>query len=104
MSSRGEIQACCSQAKDKLAGKAECINIDLSDPKEAEFIKELKIDPNTSEPVTLVINPQGQVTGKYDGEVQVANLVAAATKVVKSGGCCPSGSGKTCGPTPPKTK
>lgn len=103
MSSRGEIQACCSQAKDKLVGKAECINIDLSDPKEAEFIKELKIDPNTPEPVTLVINPQGQVTGKYDGEVQVANLVAAATKVVKSG-CCAPGSGKTCGPTPPKTK
>jgi len=103
MSSRGEIQACCSQAKDKLAGKAECINIDLSDPKEAEFIKELKIDPNTLEPVTLVINPQGQVTGKYDGAVQVTNLVEAATKVVKSG-CCPPSSGKSCGPTPPTKK
>lgn len=103
MSSRGEIQACCSQAKDKLTGKAECINIDLSDPKEAGFIKELKIDPNTPEPVTLVINPQGQVTGKYDGAVQVTNLVEAATKVVKSG-CCPPSSGKSCGPTPPKKK
>jgi len=103
MSSRGEVQASCSQAKGKLEGKTECINIDLSDSKEAEFIKELKIDPNTPEPVTLVINPQGQVTGKYDGEVQVANLVAAATKVVKSG-CCPPSSGKSCGPTPPKTK
>jgi len=103
MSSRGEVQACCSQAKDKLAGKAECINIDLSDPKEAGFIKELKVDPNTTVPVTFVINPQGQVTGKYDGGVQVTNLVEAATKVVKSG-CCAPGSGKTCGPTPPKTK
>ena len=103
MPSRGEVQSCCSQAKDELAGKAEYINVDLSDPKEAGFIKELKIDPNPPEPITLVINAQGQVTGKYGGEVQVANLVQAATKVVKSG-CCPPGSGKTCGPTKAKKK
>jgi thiol-disulfide isomerase/thioredoxin len=103
MSSRGEVQSCCSQAENKLAGKAEYINIDLSDPKEADFIKELKVDPNTTVPVTFVINPQGQVTGKYDGEVQVTNLVEAATRVVKSG-CCPPSSGKSCGPTQPKTK
>jgi len=103
MSSRGEVQTYCSQAKDKLAGKAEYINIDLSDPKEAGFIRELEIDPNTPEPVTFVINSQGQMTGRYEGEVQVTNLVQAATKVVKSG-CCPPGSGKTCGPTKPKKK
>jgi len=103
MSSRGAVQSCCSQAKEKLAGKAEYIRVDLSDPKEADFIKELKVDPNTSVPVTFVINPQGQVTGKYDGAVQVTNLVEAATKVVKSG-CCPPSSGKSCGPTQPKTK
>jgi len=103
MSSKGDVQSCCSQAESKLAGKAEYISIDLSDPKEANFIKELKIDPNTSVPVTFVINPQGQVTGKYDGEVQVANLVAAANKVVKSG-CCPPSSGKSCGPTQPQKK
>lgn len=103
MSSRGEVQSCCSQAENKLAGKAEYINIDLSDPKEADFIKELKVDPNTSVPVTFVINPQGQVTGKYEGEVQVTNLVEAATKVVKSG-CCAPGSGKTCGPTTTQKK
>ena len=103
MSSKGEVQSCCSQAESKLAGKAEYISVDISDPKEANFIKELKIDPNTSVPVTLVINPQGQVTGKYDGSVQVTNLVEAATRVVKSG-CCAAGSGKTCGPTQPKKK
>jgi thiol-disulfide isomerase/thioredoxin len=103
MSSRGEVQSCCSQAESKLAGKAEYISVDLSDPKEADFIKELKVDPNTSVPVTFVINPQGQVTGKYDGAVQVTNLVEAATKVVKSG-CCPPSSGKTCGPKQPQKK
>jgi len=103
MSSCKDIQACCSQAETQLGGKAEYINVDLSDSKEANFIKELKVDPNTLVPVTFVINSQGQVTGKYDGEVQVTNLVEAATKVVKSG-CCPPGSGKTCPPPQPKKK
>lgn len=103
MPSRGGVQACCSQAEGKLAGKAEYLSVDLSDPEEAGFIKELKIDPNTLEPVTFVINPQGQMTGKYEGEVQVTNLVQAATKVVQSG-CCPPSSGKTCPPPKAKTK
>ncbi|HEX9909462.1 MAG TPA: redoxin domain-containing protein [Desulfatiglandales bacterium] len=103
MTSRAEVRTCCSQAQDALAGKAEYINVDLSDPREAGFIKELRIDPNTAEPVTFVINPQGQVTGKYGAGVQVADLVEAATRVVKSG-CCPTGSGKTCPPAQPKKK
>jgi thiol-disulfide isomerase/thioredoxin len=103
MASQREVKACCSQAKDKLAGKAEYINIDLTDPKETGFIIELKIDPNTPEPITFVINPQGQMTGKYGPEVQVADLVEAATRVVKSG-CCPPSSGKTCAPTDAQKK
>lgn len=104
MPSKQKVQSCCSQAKDKLAGKAEYINIDLSDPKEAGFIKELKIDPNSPEPVTFVINSQGQVTGKYGVDIQVANLVQAATRVVKSG-CGPSSSCVTpCEPTNAKKK
>ena len=95
MSSRGNIRASCSQAIRALSGKVEYIEIDLSDAEEAGFIRELRIDSNSTEPVTLVINPQGQVTGKYDGEVQVANLVQAATRIVQ-GGCCPPSSGKTC--------
>ncbi len=104
MSSCNNVQSCCSQAETLLEGRTEYINIDLNDPKEADFIKELKVDPNTSVPVTFVINSQGQVNGKYDGEVQVTNLIAAANKVAKSGGCCSPGSGKTCGPTPSQKK
>ncbi len=103
MPSRGEIQTSCSQAKSKLAGKGEYISVDLSDPKEAGFIRELKIDPDTPKPVTFVINPQGQLTGKYEGKVQVTDLVQAATRVVKSG-CCPTGSGQVCPPTNPQKK
>jgi peroxiredoxin len=103
MTSRAEVRNCCSQAQAALAEKAEYINVDLSDPKEAGFVKELRIDPNAAEPITFVINPQGQVTGKYGAGVQVADLVGAATKVVQSG-CCPTGSGKTCPPAQPKRK
>ncbi|NIM96953.1 MAG: hypothetical protein GTO24_02355 [candidate division Zixibacteria bacterium] len=103
MPSRKAVQTCCSQAQDALAGKAEYIHIDLSDPKEAGFIKELRIDLNMAEPITFVINSQGQVTGKYGTEVQVANLVEAATRVVKSG-CCPPSSGKSCPPATPEKK
>jgi hypothetical protein len=103
MSGCKDVQSCCSQAETQLGGKAEYISIDLNDPKEADFINELKVDPNSAVPVTFVINSQGQVTGKYDGEVQVTNLVAAATKVASSG-CCPTGSGKTCPPPQPKKK
>jgi thiol-disulfide isomerase/thioredoxin len=103
MPARGEVQTCCSQAKSNLAGKAEYIGVDLSDPREAGFVKELRIDPNTAEPITFVINSQGQVTGKYGTEVQVANLVEAATRVVKSG-CCPPSSGKSCPPATSEKK
>jgi hypothetical protein len=103
MASREEVKTCCSQAETRLAGKAEYIDIDLSDPKEAGFIAELRIDASSPQPLTFVINPQGQVTGKYREEVQVADLVQAATKVVKSG-CCPPSSGKTCAPTDAQKK
>lgn len=100
---REEVKTCCSQAESRLAGKAEYIDVDLSDPREAAFIKELGIDASTPQPLTFVINSQGQVTGKYGEEVQVADLVQAATRVVKSG-CCPPSSGKTCAPTDAQKK
>ncbi len=95
MLSREAIHSSCLQAKDKLAGIAEYISIDLLDPEEMGFIRELGIDPATPVPVTLVINSQSQVAAKYEGEVQVDNLVEAVTTVVPSG-CCSVGSGKTC--------
>ena len=55
---------------------------------------------DATEPITLVINAQGQITGTYTGTADVASLAQAATK--KAGGCCPStvqGGSKSCGPT-----
>jgi len=100
MASRKDIQSCCSQAETKLSGKAEYVSVDLSDPAEAGFMKNLKVNPDATEPVTLVVNAKGQVTGTYNGKVEVDQLVAAATKVVSSG-CGPGSSCApgACGPT-----
>ena len=88
--------AACSQMKDRSA----LIQIDMDDPNETRFLTQLKIDRAATEPVILVVNPQGQITGTYTGAVDVASLVQAAT--MKAGGCCPStvsGGSKSCPPT-----
>lgn len=88
--------AACSQMSDKSV----VIQIDMDDPQEAAFVSQLKLSRASSEPITLVVNAQGQVTGTYTGALDVASLVQAATK--KAGGCCPTsvqGGSKSCGPT-----
>ena len=49
-------------------------------------------------PITYVVNAQGQVASMFTGIAEAKSLVDAAKKKVSSG-CCPPGSGKTCGPT-----
>ncbi len=98
MSDESNVLSSCQSTCGELKGKCEIVIIDLTDQSEETFLKELKIDPNASKPVTIVINSQGQLTGKFDGPVEVGQLVQAATKKVSSG-CCPPSSGKTCAPT-----
>jgi thiol-disulfide isomerase/thioredoxin len=92
-----KIEQSCEEAKTKLEGKAEHITIDVTDPKEKGFLQEMKINPESPDPVTIVINTQRQIAGTYAGEVKVEDLILAATKVA-AGGCCPGGGGsKGCG-------
>jgi len=102
MSTKSEVASCCATASGQMRGKCTSINVDMEDPAEALFLKLLKVDMQATEPVTVVVNAQGQVTGSFNGPMDVAKLVQAATRKVS--GCCPSGSGKTCGPTPEKKK
>ncbi len=102
MSAKADVADCCASASGKLRGKCTLIDVNMDDKAEAAFLKQLKVNTQSTEPVTVVINAQGQVTGSFNGPVDVAKLVQAATKKVKSG-CCPPGSGKSCGPTK-KTK
>jgi hypothetical protein len=99
MATQSGAKAACAAACGQLADKCVTLQIDMDDPQEASFLAAMKVDLASVEPVTLVINAQGQVAGTYAGAADVASLVQAATK--KVGGCCPStvqGGAKGCGP------
>lgn len=96
MNQKSDIVNTCAQACIEMQQNAKIIEIDLDDPKENSFLTELKIDRSLTTPTTFVINSKGQVTGKFDGEVNSTELVATAKKV-SAGGCCPGGSSKGCG-------
>lgn len=94
MPKESKVTSACAAACGQMAGKCAAVQVDLEDTDELSFLNELKISPEATEPVTVVINAQGQVTGSFQGAVEVGNLVQAASK--KAGGCC---SGKSsCGP------
>ncbi len=79
----GTCATACSQMNDKC----EMVQIDMDDPQEKAFLTQLKVNMAATEPVTLVVNAQGQITGTYTGAVDLPVLVQAATK--RASGCCP---------------
>jgi hypothetical protein len=100
MPSSTVVASGCAAACSQMMGKCVAVDVNIDDPLEAEFLTLLKVNLQSTEPVTVVINAQGQITGSFNGPVDVAQLVQAATK--KAGGCCPTGSGKSCAPAPKK--
>ena len=76
--------AACAAACGQLQGKCVTIQIDIDDAAEAGFLTQMNVNLASTEPVTLVVNAQGQLTGTYTGATDVAALVQAATK--KAGG------------------
>lgn len=98
MAEKTTIMNTCQQACIEMENNAKMIEISLDDPKETQFLTELRVNMTATEPTTYVINSQGQITGTFTDDVNSTTLVASAKKVAASG-CCPSGSGKSCGPT-----
>jgi hypothetical protein len=101
MSGAPQVTSTCAMACSQMKGKCVAIDISMDNPAEAGFLKQLKVNLQATEPVTVVLNAQGQLTGTFNGPVDVTNLVQAATK--KAAGCGPKGcGGKPCGPAPKK--
>lgn len=103
MTSVETVNNSCAAACQQMAGKSVQVKVDMDDPAETGFLTEMKINVASTEPVTVVANPQGQISGTYIGDVQVTQLVTSATK--KVGGCCPSTVSKpdaSCSPTTKK--
>jgi len=95
MPKEATMTTACAAACSQMQGKCASVKVDLEDEDELPFISELKINPQSTDPVTVVINAQGQVTGSFQGAVEVGSLVQAATK--KAGGCCGGGT-SSCAP------
>ena len=94
MTDRTKVFDTCKAACSQMKNKAAFVSIDMDDKKESSFLAQLKINTLSTEPVTAVINTQRQLTGSFNGPVEVKNLMDAAVK--KAGGCCPDGNKKGC--------
>jgi hypothetical protein len=98
MVNKDNVMNTCQKACIEMENNAKMIEISLDDPKEKQFLTELKVNMEATEPITYVINSKGQMTGAFNDDVNSTDLVASAKKV--SSGCGPSGCGsKPCGPT-----
>lgn len=77
------------------------VKVDPSDPAETKFLSQLGVDPGSTVATTVLLAPPGSVIGTFQGATTMDKLVASvqAAAAPRSGGCCPSGSGKSCGPT-----
>jgi len=81
-SDKEEVTKVLRSLQKDLNGKVEIINIDLTNPVESKLIKMLNIDENSTQTITLVINPQGKATGQFRGVPDRKDLLS---KVIKTG-------------------
>ncbi|MFH0981983.1 MAG: hypothetical protein V2A79_10625 [Planctomycetota bacterium] len=77
----------------QFAKTVEIMTLDPTDPAEAGFLEQLKVDPKTEEAVTVFMAPPGTTVGTYQGETKKDVLMAAAKTAGKGcnpkSGCCP---------------
>jgi hypothetical protein len=87
---REKILANCKSAIEQLKIKAALIEVDQDDNKEKTLLDNFKISPSSNTPTVIVLNADGETTGSFTGTVTTKQLIAAATKVVKTQ-CCANG-------------
>jgi hypothetical protein len=93
MAERSPLFEAASAALQQLPGKIALVTVDLDDAGEAQFSADLKVDRAAPRPVTVVVNPKGQILGRFDGAATTAQIAKAAGK--KS--CCDDPNCKDCG-------
>ena len=75
------------------AARTAIVSIDPTDEAEADFLKKLRVTPETEEAVTVLMAPPGRPIATFAGATKKTEIVAA-TKKAGSGcdpksGCCP---------------
>lgn len=74
--------------------QTEIVVLDPQDAAEVSFLKQLQVDRQTTEAITVFVAPPGTIIGTYTGATQKYALVAAAKKAAAGcgtgkPGCCP---------------
>jgi len=85
-------------ADKQYAQSSKVVAVNAGDPAEAAFLKDLRVDPQTADRVTVLMAPPAAIVGTFTGEVTkdqlVAKLKAAQSNPCAGGKCGPGG----CGP------
>lgn len=86
------------KADPRFASATEIVVIDPSDTQEHKFLKQLSLDGQSPQAMTILISPPAEVVGKYEGPLTKAQLMADLQRATS--GCCPEGCcpGGRCGP------
>jgi hypothetical protein len=78
----------------QYAKTTEIITVDPAEAAEEGLLKQFKLDPQTTEAVTVFLAPPGTKIGTYSGETSKDVLIAAAKSAAKGcdpkSGCCPA--------------
>jgi hypothetical protein len=85
------------QADVRFASATEIVTLDPTDKKEARFLTDLKVPPDTAEATTVFVVPPGNAIGKFEGVTNkdaLVELLSKANTGCGPGGCGPGG----CGP------
>jgi hypothetical protein len=77
----------------RFASATEIVTLDPTDKKEAGFLTDLQVPPETTEAVTVFVVPPGRAIGKFEGATNKDALVELISKA--GSGCCGPGG---CGP------
>jgi hypothetical protein len=70
----------------RFAKSTEVVSLDPTDGAESKFLKQLQIDPKTSEAVTALMAPPGSVVAKYNGATDKDVMIAALAAKQAGGG------------------
>lgn len=81
------------RADARFTAATEVITLDPADPHESILLRDLEVNPQTTEAVTILLAPPGRPVARFVGSVSTDDIVAKVTSA--QSGCCPGGQ---CGP------
>jgi hypothetical protein len=85
------------KADARFASATEIVTLDPKDAKEASFLADLKVSPDTAEATTVFVAPPGAAIGRFEGATNKDALIEVLSKA--NTGCGPNGCGPNgCGP------